>query len=245
VDGGWRFVPTALVCARSARNGAWAPAASTASSSCSSSSSSSFEGDDGVVCSQNGHLSNRGGGQNRWHSLVSCDHGDSTTSRFDSPSWSVGPARHPHPPRRAPQRTPPLPRPSSVRRRPRPLTLSSTVGARASSAGRAFLLQRGERFFVSGARRPLCSPAPPPPDDEDDATTAHSRSHSRCDSADSTAGGRARAPPPRFVPPLRRWRAGAVSARPITRRAPSQRSAAPKSSIHNIQPPRPSASSPQ
>jgi hypothetical protein len=23
--------------------------------------------------------------QNRWHSLVSCDHGDSTTSRFDSP----------------------------------------------------------------------------------------------------------------------------------------------------------------
>jgi hypothetical protein len=43
-------------------------------------------------CSQNGYLSSRGGGQNRWHSLVSCDHGDSTTSRFDSPpargGWS-------------------------------------------------------------------------------------------------------------------------------------------------------------
>jgi hypothetical protein len=36
-------------------------------------------------CSQNGYLSSRGGCQNRWHSLVSCDHGDSTTGRFDSP----------------------------------------------------------------------------------------------------------------------------------------------------------------
>eukprot|EP01047_Picozoa_sp_COSAG01_P015063 COSAG01_NODE_747_length_13858_cov_8.394869_9_plen_135_part_00 len=31
---------------------------------------------------QNGYLSSRGGNQNRWHSLVSCDHGESTTSRF-------------------------------------------------------------------------------------------------------------------------------------------------------------------
>jgi hypothetical protein len=37
-------------------------------------------------CSQNGYLSSRGGYQNRWHSLVSCQHGDSTSSRFDSPS---------------------------------------------------------------------------------------------------------------------------------------------------------------
>jgi hypothetical protein len=35
--------------------------------------------------SQKGYLLRRGGCQNRWHSLVSCDHGDSTTSRFDSP----------------------------------------------------------------------------------------------------------------------------------------------------------------
>jgi hypothetical protein len=39
-----------------------------------------------VTCSQNGYLSRRGGCQNRWHSLVSCDQGDSTISRFDSPS---------------------------------------------------------------------------------------------------------------------------------------------------------------
>jgi hypothetical protein len=36
-------------------------------------------------CSQNGYLSSRSGCQHRWHSLVSCDHGDSKTSRFDSP----------------------------------------------------------------------------------------------------------------------------------------------------------------
>jgi hypothetical protein len=38
-----------------------------------------------LACSQNGYLSSRGGCQNCWHSLVDCDHGDSTTSRFDSP----------------------------------------------------------------------------------------------------------------------------------------------------------------
>jgi hypothetical protein len=31
---------------------------------------------------ENGYLSRRGGCQNRWHSLVNCDHGDSTTSRI-------------------------------------------------------------------------------------------------------------------------------------------------------------------
>jgi hypothetical protein len=36
-------------------------------------------------CSQDGYLLRRGGCQNRWHSLLNCDHGDSTTSRFDSP----------------------------------------------------------------------------------------------------------------------------------------------------------------
>jgi hypothetical protein len=39
----------------------------------------------GTSCSQNGYLSSRGGCQKRWHSLVNCDHGDSTTSRLDSP----------------------------------------------------------------------------------------------------------------------------------------------------------------
>jgi hypothetical protein len=40
-------------------------------------------------CSQNGYLSSRGGCPSRWHSLVNGDHGDSTTSRFDSPaSWA-------------------------------------------------------------------------------------------------------------------------------------------------------------
>jgi hypothetical protein len=38
-----------------------------------------------LLCSPNGYLSSRGRCQNRWHSLVNCDHGDSTTSRFDSP----------------------------------------------------------------------------------------------------------------------------------------------------------------
>jgi hypothetical protein len=33
-------------------------------------------------CGQNGYLSSRGGCPNRWHSLLNCDHGDSTTSRF-------------------------------------------------------------------------------------------------------------------------------------------------------------------
>jgi hypothetical protein len=32
----------------------------------------------------------RGGSQNRRHSLVNCDHGDSTTSRLDSPLGSAG-----------------------------------------------------------------------------------------------------------------------------------------------------------
>jgi hypothetical protein len=36
-------------------------------------------------CSPNGYLSSRGGCQNRWHSLLNCEHGDSTTSRFDPP----------------------------------------------------------------------------------------------------------------------------------------------------------------
>eukprot|EP01049_Picozoa_sp_SAG25_P002945 SAG25_NODE_160_length_13390_cov_9.002708_13_plen_90_part_00 len=40
----------------------------------------------GTACSQNGYLLSRGGCQYRWHSLVSCDHGNSTTGRFDSPS---------------------------------------------------------------------------------------------------------------------------------------------------------------
>jgi hypothetical protein len=43
----------------------------------------------GVVCSQNGYLSSRGGCQSRWHSLVNCDHSDSTGSRFDSPMSSA------------------------------------------------------------------------------------------------------------------------------------------------------------
>jgi hypothetical protein len=34
----------------------------------------------------NGYLPSRSGCPNRWHSLVSCDHGDSTTSRFGSPA---------------------------------------------------------------------------------------------------------------------------------------------------------------
>jgi hypothetical protein len=38
------------------------------------------------TCHQNGYLSSRGGCQNCWHSLVNCDHGDSTASRFDSPA---------------------------------------------------------------------------------------------------------------------------------------------------------------
>jgi hypothetical protein len=34
-----------------------------------------------ITCDhQNGCLSSRGGCPNRWHSLVSCDHGDSTAS---------------------------------------------------------------------------------------------------------------------------------------------------------------------
>jgi hypothetical protein len=41
------------------------------------------------TCSRNGYLSSRGGCPNRWHSLVSCDHGDSTTIRFDSPRASA------------------------------------------------------------------------------------------------------------------------------------------------------------
>jgi hypothetical protein len=47
-------------------------------------------------CSQNGYLSSRGGCQNRWHSLVNCDLGDSINSRFDSP---------PAPPRSLPRRS--------------------------------------------------------------------------------------------------------------------------------------------
>jgi hypothetical protein len=50
-----------------------------------------------------GYLLGRGGGQHRWHSLVRCDHGDSTTSRSDSPT---GPCR-----RRSCRGTPPPPRP--------------------------------------------------------------------------------------------------------------------------------------
>jgi hypothetical protein len=62
------------------------------------------------TCSQNGFLSSRGGCQNRWHSLVNCDHGDSTTSRCDSPRRCAatprprrrGRRRAPTPPARAP-----------------------------------------------------------------------------------------------------------------------------------------------
>jgi hypothetical protein len=43
------------------------------------------------ACSQNGYLSSRGGCQNRWHLLVNCDHGDSTSSRFDSPACPTNP----------------------------------------------------------------------------------------------------------------------------------------------------------
>jgi hypothetical protein len=42
-------------------------------------------------CSQNSYLWRRGGCQNRWHSLVHCDHDDSTTSRFDSPGRAAAP----------------------------------------------------------------------------------------------------------------------------------------------------------
>jgi hypothetical protein len=54
-------------------------------------------------CSQNGHSSSRGGCPNRWHSLVNCDHGDSTTSRFDSPGSAPSTAPAP-PPRGNPSR---------------------------------------------------------------------------------------------------------------------------------------------
>jgi hypothetical protein len=37
----------------------------------------------------------RGGGQNRWHALVNCDHGDSTTSRYDP---QMGGSMHVPPP---------------------------------------------------------------------------------------------------------------------------------------------------
>jgi hypothetical protein len=50
----------------------------------------------------NGYLSSRGGCQHRWHALVKCDHGDSTTSRFDSPP-------------RCPRRRPPAPAPGRAR----------------------------------------------------------------------------------------------------------------------------------
>jgi hypothetical protein len=46
-------------------------------------------------CSQNGYLSSRGGCPNRWHSLVNCDHGDSTSSRFDSPERELREAGQP------------------------------------------------------------------------------------------------------------------------------------------------------
>jgi hypothetical protein len=57
-----------------------------------------------ACCSQNGYLSSRGGCQNRWHSLVNCDYGDSTSSRFDSP-----PGRAPRPRRGAPWHAPTAP----------------------------------------------------------------------------------------------------------------------------------------
>jgi hypothetical protein len=39
-----------------------------------------------ACCSQHGYLSSRGGCHKRWRSLVNCDHGDSTTNRWDSPA---------------------------------------------------------------------------------------------------------------------------------------------------------------
>eukprot|EP01047_Picozoa_sp_COSAG01_P011224 COSAG01_NODE_491_length_16354_cov_26.550784_3_plen_191_part_00 len=48
---------------------------------------------DWMLCgSPNGYLLSRGGCPNRWHSLVSCDHGDSTTGRFlnNSPAPPAG-----------------------------------------------------------------------------------------------------------------------------------------------------------
>jgi hypothetical protein len=50
------------------------------------------------AASQNGHLSSRGGCQDRWHSLVNCNHGDSTTSRCDSPGTNGRAIESPCPP---------------------------------------------------------------------------------------------------------------------------------------------------
>jgi hypothetical protein len=69
------------------------------------------------ACSQKGYLSSRGGYQNRWHSLVSCDHGDSTTSRFDSP-WCAPPRWPPPAPRPAAAAAPPRAPPPAARAPP-------------------------------------------------------------------------------------------------------------------------------
>jgi hypothetical protein len=65
----------------------------------------------GRSCSQKGYLASRGGRHNRWHSLVNCDHSDSTTSRFDSPTPQPSPPRASQP--RRPGRSHPSPRVTS------------------------------------------------------------------------------------------------------------------------------------
>jgi hypothetical protein len=56
------------------------------------------------TCSQNDYLSSRGGGQNRWHLLVNCNHGDSTTSRFRRTFSAVEAASAPSEPSPCPPR---------------------------------------------------------------------------------------------------------------------------------------------
>jgi hypothetical protein len=63
-----------------------------------------------------GYLASRGRGQNRWHSLVKCDHGDATTRRFDSLALTC---HAPPPPRFWPPSTRRLRRRRRCRRRRR------------------------------------------------------------------------------------------------------------------------------
>jgi hypothetical protein len=88
-------------------------------------------------CSQNGCLSSRGGCQKRWHSLVSCDHGDSTTSRSDSPPG-----------------TPPTPR---ARRRPSTPACSQHRGEpSARTAGGALPDSQSLLSAPGCTNRPVC-----------------------------------------------------------------------------------------
>eukprot|EP01047_Picozoa_sp_COSAG01_P082356 COSAG01_NODE_16781_length_1204_cov_12.532127_2_plen_185_part_00 len=108
-------------------------------------------------CSQNGSVLSRGGCPNRWHSLVNCDHGDSTSGRWDSPVEST--------------RMPP--------ELPRPLRTLNISCHRADTArGNSAPNNRATRRLLYGqeragartrapprapcrrARRPACAPAP-------------------------------------------------------------------------------------